>query len=334
MVNDLRAKARSGEVLTTIASTDEESAMMVRTLNRAARTVLESHQWPFDVRDDGHVLFDAPFTISDATGSTVLKDNTNVSWASQADYAEIVARLHGDPWRLLFTDAATYPNTSYRVLNASGIAFSGGTVSLLISPGYLDATTNVEPDLYFFQNEALLPTTVRRVLSVRHQERPLQLDFVERHVAFDRAVPRQFDRTGQPEWVYVGGSVTSTYDTDQATAGTTGIGMMVWPLPNERTKLDYSYVYRHPELVNATDTLAGVPDRIVDLIVDRAWLYMLTSNAESDPALANQVRADWDAEYAEAKRQMRTDPLRRRIPHRGFRRSPWAEWDQQEIPSS
>jgi hypothetical protein len=281
MLNDLRVLLRE-ERITSISTTDELTQALILVINRAARNVLESHDWDFDVRNDGVQVLDA---------------------SSEA-------------------------NTGYRVLTA---AAAGGTNTLTLSQSVPVAVTS--GTIKLFANEARLASTVGKVLSARHEETPIRLAEVERHIAFDSLVPRDFDSfQANPDLVYVGSTVT---DTAASGTGTQGMGMMIWPPQSARVVIHYSYQYAHAALSAATDTFAGVPNHVSDLIVDRAFLSCLTSNIQNDPERAIQVRRDFLVDLERAKSHKRRQPNRRRVlvpfGERGRRLHPNIRWTTREI---
>ncbi len=160
----------------------------------------------------------------------------------------------------------------------------------------------------------------------------MQLQFVEKHLDFDASIPRQFDSFRDPEIVYVGANITDTYETGGSSV--TRQGMLIWPPPAAKTSLRYSYTYLHEALADDTASYNGVPESVQDLIVDRAFLYCLTSSIKNDPTRAKDVRADYRLEFAREILQDQPS-FRRLIPRMSGSsrrlRSPWARWDKQEV---
>jgi hypothetical protein len=117
-----------------------------------------------------------------------------------------------------------------------------------------------------FFAEYILPATVRSIVSVKHEEKELNLRKIDAGATFDEVIPRPYDRFDDPTTVAVGGLDIPTYE---YTGGPPepGLRMIVWPAPKEPVILRYSYYYEHPRLVNATDALVGVPASIVEDIV-------------------------------------------------------------------
>jgi hypothetical protein len=318
LVNDIRALLREDPVPDT---TDELSTALLRIITKAARKVL-SHNWSFNIRLDGNITFEAP--IEPSVPSISAGVSQIIFSGSTTDQATLVSQVS----RFFVSDATTYSNTSYRVISS---ARSGSNITMAFTPGWLDVDIT-NPTVKIFSTEQMLPATVKKVLSVRHQERPLRLEFVEKHLDFDAVVPRQFDTFRDPEVAYVGANLTDTYTTGGDVV--TRPGIMIWPPPAAKTSLQYSYTYLHPALTSDTDSYRGVPESVQDLIVDRSFLYCLTSSIKNDPARAKEVRGDYRLEFA---REVQQDvpAFRRLIPRlSGSRRrirSPWARWDDQEV---
>lgn len=326
MTNDLRALLRE-EPVTLISATDVLTQTLVRVLNKAARKVLAGGEWPaFEVRDNGTITYAAPI---ESTESILGNGDTAIGFPATADEHSTIT---GQPTRMLVTNASGVVNTSYRITSASN---AGGTELATINPGFLGSSM-VLASLKLFANERRLPSTVRQVLSVRYEERPLDLVFVERHIHLDSIVPRDFDSFQDPTTVYVGGIVTDTYDSDVATSGTAGMGMTIWPPPDAAKELKYSYVYTPPAMADATDTLEGVPETVTDLVVDNALEMCFLSNIENDPDRAILARRFNEIDAKKAQRAMRADPNRRRIPRpksSGFSDVPRRRWNTQEVPT-
>lgn len=321
LVNDLRALLREETVTST---TDVLSTALLAMIKKAGRKVL-AHTWSFNTRDDGQLTFEAPI---EPTVSSIAADATSFTFTGTA--AQLAA-LTKHAWRFFVSDATTYAQTTYRV---TSVSLSGSTMTVNFNPAWLDDAIT-DPTVKLFANEQQCPTTVGRMLSIRHQERPLKLEFVERHLDFDASIPRQFDVFRDPEVVYAGGTVMNTFDSTGSSEDPQP-GIMIWPPPAAATPLTYSYIYKHAALTSDTDTYAGVPEAITDLIVDRAFLYCLTSSLRNDPKRASQVRSDFQRDEARERREDRP-ALRRRIPRlfgspSGIR-NPWANWNSQSIES-
>lgn len=326
MVNDLRGLLRE-ETVDDIYDTDEYTQTLIPIINKSASYILESRRWSFDKRHDGTIVFNAPIEF-DAVG--ILANATSFSFFGTVLQNNV---LVSQPTRMIVSNDPTSPNTSYRILT-SAPAF--GTITVGLGHAF-PATAVPSASIKLFANEKRLPATVRHVLSVRHEETPVRLVEVERDLEYDSFLPRDFDAFQPiPDVVYTGGTVTDTYNTDYYESGETGMGMMIWPPPSERVVLHYSYVYRHPKMSAATDTLIGVPDSIISLIVDRSFYYCLTSNVEADKDRAAEVRRQLNTDMGISVLADRPAVNRRRIMRpvcAGSGVHPNARWSSREVPS-
>lgn len=333
MVNDLRILLRE-EQITAISATDDLTQALIPLINKASKSVLESRTWNFDKRTDGVAVFlhrqtgTELFTYVASTAVRVEKAALTVGWLSdRITYFRV-------------TNDADGPDLTYQVVSAETITIWPATdvyeltLNFIYSGEALIHVTDATWEL--FSPDMVLPTTVRKVLSVRDEEQPLQLVFSERDLMWDREEPRILDSDGLPQVVMVGGTGTNTYNADTETAGDTGMVMSIRPPPETQTPIYYSYVYSHPAMTVATDTLSGVPDRIVSLIVDKAFYYCLTGNIEADPVRAPQVMKQYRIDLELAGREDRVTPNRRRIlrPVGSYLgRHPNSRWAGREVPS-
>jgi len=167
--------------------------------------------------------------------------------------------------RLVCTSNATYGQTALRLVSAS---LTGAQLQGTIETPWPGASTVGVGTYRMFVAEYLLPDTVLRVESVRHEETPLRLAEIPAHATFDEVVPRPHDVLGTtPEFVGVGGYVSPTM------SGTTippRLRMIVWPVTSSALLLHYSYQLRPASLVASTDRIE-VPDEMVDVIVELAY---------------------------------------------------------------
>ena len=309
MVNDLRVLLRE-EKTTAISATDEYTQILVKVINRAAQSVLESRVWSFDKRFDGQAAFPGVITASDVIYSSAAPGYMTVD-TPEATSTELFVP-NALSVRFEITNDIERPGLSYFVVSSIWIA---GSVLMTFSPDWEgeDLMTRTDALARFYVSDRVLPDTVRKVLSVRDEEQPYHLRFTEDEIFTDRANPKASDEQGDVRSVVVGGTTTASFDRDTDTAGTVGMRMRVLPVPIEDTMLFYTYVYRHPGMTAATDELADVPDYIIGLIVDHAWLDCLSGNIESDPERAKAVGDQLRFDMMIAERDDRTAPNRRRV---------------------
>lgn len=336
MVNDLRVLLRE-EQIDSISDTDEYTQALIPLINKAAGRVLESRTWSFDKRFDGEAAFPAAETGTHANrgagGPTlvVVFDSGSISTEVLAEFftpnlLSVRFRRSGD---------ADRPGLSYFVTSAADLV---GIVTLQLNlSGWLGEEPHVTDAAWIlYATDRLLPSTVRKVLSVRDEERPWQLFFTEDEIIVDRMNPRPDDAQGDSCCIIVGGTATASYDSDTDSAGSTGMRMRITSVPTSDVMLYYTYVYRHAAMSNATDTLTAVPDNVISLIVDQAFYYCLSSNIEADPVRAKTLEKQIRIDVEIAGRDDRKAPNRRRVmrpvgAHPG--RHPNSRWIAREVPS-
>lgn len=303
MINRVRRRHRFPDVTTLTA--DDLVSPVQDALNESARQVLESRSWDFLIRHDG-MLTTRPRV--QASGVVILKlggldqISDTVPSTTATDHAgDFVTRAR-------ITSDASFGDTSFRVPSVRN--FGGQSVYFLDTawPGSSDLAASLE----LFAAEYLLPDTVGDVLSVRHQEQDLELCFVPRQHGFDSVVQRYHESfSDSPRVVYVGAQITSTYDRDQASSGDTGLGMLLYPTPESELALHYSYRYRHADMTETTDTLVGVPNHVVDQIIELAVAKTYISHIGNDINLGAKIRDDAMENLDRLYAMHRPDPARR-----------------------
>jgi hypothetical protein len=185
--------------------------------------------------------------------------------------------------RLLLTGDSAYATTAIRLVSHTGTAgvLDGAWV------GSTNPTAAYKAVVY----EYVLPDTVKDITSVRFQDDEISLQFAAPEEGFRVHVTRPTDQIhDDPSIVVVGPLVTRT---GTAAAGTTGMGMLIYPCPLTSYRLDYSYRVRHPQLVAATDDLTNVPDaQIHDIVLAAFAFFEGSSGKDPDLAAANMRQAD------------------------------------------
>jgi hypothetical protein len=187
----------------------------------------------------------------------------------------------------------------------------------------------------------VLPSTVKEVLSVRHVEDDLQLRFVDRNISFDKYVPRQeMAFSSVPGVVFVGSTVTSTeiaagFPNISAAAARTGIGMMVWPIPDTDLNIDFTSRVQHADLALAADVWTGVPNDVCRLIAESALQKGYESAIWNDAKMGRVIGRNVEVRRQRAKTRHDAQPNIRRVPSttpggHGGRNSRW-RWDSQSI---
>lgn len=276
LVNRVRLFRRQPE--TTVIATPED-VVTLNAINIAIEDVLSIRKWEFDLRTDGQLelrgqLDDCTIEISAGTSQANLTRSSLVATDVFGDYA-VRVRLDGD---------TTHANTAMRVNNSSAIIF--GTVSVLALESKIRAGVAALTDCTVFYSEYILPDTVSSVVRASYQETPLTLEQVDPTVRYNEIFPRPHDEFGPPKVIAVGGFDTKTFvTTAPLVTPAPGLRLAVWPIPDLDYTIHYSYYYKHPELVLATDLLDGVPTNVVnDIVLQATSIVMMT----------------WDQNYAAA----------------------------------
>jgi len=285
LVNRVRAKRRDA---TSSILTDRVGIAYLEMLNGAMTTVLEQRTWDFQRRHNGEL-----YTVPSFSGSTSILPNPGNLDVFFSDYTGSNATVAG-PFvtRLIVLGDPIYGQTAFRLKEAFLVVttvagafenpWAGGNVGLT---GWRTVTY-----------EYLLPSTVRQVIEVRSQEQDQPLEFGNDPAEFYRAFPRPQDElSDQPEVVVVGGEIEQTVLSGGLTAF--GLAMLIWPVPSAEYVLNYSYVYRHPRLVLATDNLERVPPAVEDLIVDLTVarvIIELEKDVEHGIPIENKILRDLD----------------------------------------
>jgi hypothetical protein len=354
MINAVRGKLRE-ERIASISSTDLLTTEIIDLINDAGSEILEGNDWEFDVRHDGKLWFPSSQSGTDALfyNTTIIANTTAVDLVYSKDNAsgEVFEddaaidlagfRCSGNSMRArIYFPSSDKGQTSWIIVD---VRHGNNGLALRVSNNFNMAIATA-PTWTTYANELVLPTTVKDVLSVRNEEEPLHLVFVDRDMQFDQCVPRPVDRFGSlPEVVIVGGTITSTarpdptleglpaWTTISPEAAVTGVGCMVWPIPNADVHLNYSYRVQHADLSAATDEWAGVPANIIHAIEWQAYRFVLDSGIQNDPRAAARAEREVERRVARALTKQSRQPNRRRIPtsfrspHRyGSSRRRWA----------
>lgn len=255
----------------------EPAAVVLDLVNSAKEDVLASRDWKSDLRHDGAVLTRGPLTSSTgylyngglATADVSLDGHvvepgtpdpaytgdiiTRFEYQGDTTAAKVESGMVGTFWRLKFLQQDVGFGSGYVDYNWTG-----------------DDTTTAK--LKYFVAEYLLPDTVREVVSVTTQSgSPLKLEHVDAGATFDSLFPDMADRYGTPEFASVGGyDLPTTTSLAALTDQEPKLRLILFPIPDDEYRLNYSYYYQHPVLVNPTDKLIGVPPQLVSSIVEKA----------------------------------------------------------------
>jgi hypothetical protein len=271
IVNRIRLRTRGGGAFTDLTSIEAQT--LLTCANEALSYVLDTRDWDFDHRHDG-VLVTRAVVESGTIGVTSGQAAITTSAADVLPVGDFATRL-------LVTSDAAYATTAVRLVSHSGTV------------GALDAawvgSTNAAATYKAVVYEYVLPDTVKDVTSVRFQDDELTLDFVSREEGFHAHIPRPTQElSDNPQTIVVGSQVTRT----GTSAGTTGLGLLVWPCPLTSYRLDYSYKVRHPQL-SASQGLENVPEaQVHDIVLAAYAFYEGSSGKDPDLASANMRVAD------------------------------------------
>lgn len=265
LVNRIRAKRRDA---TSTIITDRQGVAYLDFLNSAITSILEERTWNFQLRSDGTLT-----TVPLSTGTDGAVQNGFTGFGS-ASFAGVLSPVYGDfQARIAITDDASYGSTSVRVDTAH---VAGAMLTGAMSTAWFGASNFGSADFTFFVYEYVLPSTVRSVTNVSHQESDLSLFFEDGQYTFDRLVPSPLDSTSDtPQIVMVGGEIQRTAET--GLTGEFGLGLRIYPVPESALALNYSYVYRQPKLTVSTSELYRVPGAVEDLIVELATARVISS---------------------------------------------------------
>lgn len=321
------------QTVTTIASTDGRAQAIVAMLNQAKDDILDGYPWPFNVRHDG--LVELPAKLSGTTG-TVTNGSATVSLP--LTLAQLTDMLGGKQIRVAITDDSVFPNTAFR---AESIEWSGSAWTVTLQTAWEGDTDSGSAAFDVFSHELLLPDTVKRVLSVTHQEQNVPLRWVDRALSYEASVPRPQDIfSDNPDVVSVGGHIANTTSSHSSVtdgSAATRLGMMVSPPPDTKLFLNYSYVVRYADLSSNSDTFTGVPASVTSIIERQAYLLALRSNIQSNPTMAAEVEGEIARRIRRVLDSMKRDPNRRDVgrpfdPLRAPR--PYrSRWSSQTVPT-
>ena len=288
------------------AFTDTLSPAVLDAVNAAMHEVLETAEWSFLARHDGELSV-VPRTQYTAS-FLVTNGSATISNVGQVDDATYRGSFRT---RLVVTGSPTHGQTSFAVASTDRPGISDRYHCDTTWPGASnDISTLYDGTVYVVDYQ--LPTTVRDVLSVRHEEDEVKVQFIDRTETFDTYIPTaHLEDSDSPDLVIVGGQVTSTFEYGVGSASR-ALGLMVWPLPTEAYVLSYSYRYLQPDLSATTDTI-DAPNSIVDLIVDKATARMYRSAVSNDPDMAERIEADVARRYQRLLHQDSPMPQRRQV---------------------
>lgn len=317
LVNRVRRQLRWGD--TASLARDDDKAIL-DAVNAAVAVIFETWDWECDLRHDGALITfpHTTYTGRDVTASTY----SQISSSGSTEYTALAdAEVKRASLRVVVTTDANLGDTALRVDYVWYSTFSTTSNAVLDSVGLTAATATAAVE--YMANEYALPATVRKVLSVRHQESNVRLEETDQCQTFDRIVQRPHETiSDNPELVVVGGMVRMTEDVG-STAGLPtpytpeyqyGLGFWVYPTPSTSMRLDYSYLVKHEDMAETTDTLANVDRVLEDFVVQLAYARCINNfvgDADPGAGLALEQRVMNMARVYHANQGK--DPSRRRV---------------------
>jgi len=279
-------------------------------LNGAVADVLGEKRWKHDIRHDGsfNTVPTTDFTGGIVAGNakTLLSDDlaayVHPDVASAAYYytGPIISRFEytGD------ASLTTEGRLEGAVFRVESILETAGFAQLTMD-NFWPGAGSFGAKGTMMVAEYLLPETVKAVTSVRCQGVPITLDQIDPGASWDEAIPRMSDSYGDPLWCGVGGYDYNTYEStktgDIYSQTEPRLRMILYPVPDTRIPIDYTYYYQHPQLTAKDDVLAGVPDDLIADIIRFAHadvIQTLEREVRDGIRVENSARGSTDRKYA------------------------------------
>jgi hypothetical protein len=273
-------------------------------VNDAIGEVVEGRTWDFQKRDDGILN-----TVASVTNTSTGSVTNNSATAVISNYGPTFLTIFNQKAQFLVTGDSSFSETPLRITSAA----TNGAGSTLTLEDVFRGTTNASAAWRTFAYEYVLPDTVRTVISCRYQEQPLRLAFVESDYEFYEHYPRPHDDIDStPDLIVIGGSGETTYNADSASEGTQGLLARVWPVPSAAQVIHYNYIYSPARMTATTDELRGVPERIINMVVQLAYALSLQSGIGNDPTTGLLLEQRTIKAIQRLYATQKPDPYRRR----------------------
>jgi hypothetical protein len=278
LVNRLRRRHRFGDV--TSIGTDSLSLVLLDSLNKAMFRIMEGWDWEEDKKFAG-VLKTYPELTS--TTGTVTNGSTGMTFGSAITVPDAFGAAS---LRVVVTDDTTYGGTSHRITFVTDS--SGGEFT--IDTEFEGTTNSGSAELTIFAVEYPLPTNVRKVISMRHQERDMKLVHVSREEEFDRIIPTWHDSIqDEPRIATVGGLIRKTRFDGEAAQETTGA--LIWPPSENLQYINYTHYSKYAEQTSGSGTFPVEDRTLQDLIVDLAYAESLLMKVGNDMEAGERRKA-------------------------------------------
>jgi hypothetical protein len=276
------------------------------------------------VRHDGILRTSATRTLS---GGTVTNNSATVLGSAAdagalLDLFAITDQATNPVVKLIVTSDDNFGSTGFRVSSMTTGLLGFFTTTQWTLDALFPGATSATADLTICANEYVLGSTVRKVLSMRHQERDIRLEESGRSQVFDRFATQPLTTVSDdPEIVVIGGIATGTDYTGAAVAippsetltGASGSSVLIYPTPQSSLVLHYSYLIQRSDLTAIGSTFTA--DRSIEtLLVKLAFARCMQDavgdfNPEAGMALEQRILREAAALHMNQAR----DPGRHRI---------------------
>lgn len=285
LANRIRRMLRE-EDLSSFTTADGSGQAILDRLNDAMLTVLNDRVWDFMIRHDGIMMFDRAI-IPNPNITSVTTGSSNFVVGAGVDLPR--APLIG---RIAFTSDSGFGNTALRLVAQAPILATATLDDFW--PGATAAAPTLVANTYSW--EYILPATVRSILSARHEQQELRLEFVDKNIDFDSIFPRPWDHTDDsPELLIIGGTGLGTAfnTTPPASSPSTIYGTIarVYPVPSADLRVEYSYVLEPLVFSATTDEYTYIPEKVNDLIVDLAYARCQQVGIGNEPQMGIALEA-------------------------------------------
>lgn len=324
IVDRVNKELRGDGTVTAFGSTDIYVQMILTLVNKAKNRILGKRDWSFDRRYGSMLTF-----LGKQTGVNVNVTNASTSGTFSDVDATIATLAASGRLRMRVASDDVVPNLA---IPLSTLTSATGAVTF--DHAFPGSTANTAAGSWeLVQYEQPLPSTVKRITAAYYEEQPIGLCFVDDNIS--DPFPAAHLNCGQPAMLAVGGTLTTT--NVDAGETTTGIRVALYPPPDSQYTITYDSIYEHADFTATTDTLTGVPEAIVGLIVDQATLFALQSRVKDDPDAARLLDVRLRADMKVLEDRDSAQPSRRRVPRpvgSGYRRgNPWTRWANRTVPS-
>lgn len=314
LVQGVMGKLRDERVSAFPSPIAEPTETILDLVNNAKEEVLEDRVWSFDIYDDKKFVF-----LAKQSGTGGFATDASTTFLIQLGSFTLdlfVGTVTPIRLRIVCSNGDT-PNTSYIVRKA---VIAAG-ITLTLASEYMGGDDAGSAEWETHCNEALLPSDVRKLVWASHQETPLALRGMPDFFHFDARFPRPQDHASDQPSLYVSGrsfqntwSDDATVSSSSGAADTTAFGIQIFPVPVTRQVIDYAYVKRHSRLSDGSDTVSGVPDRVLDLIEWKACVHALYSQKDSDYVHARNLDSKVERDIRRAHGAISPTPSVRQVP--------------------